>query len=95
MTPTVQVRPPWPAGLTGSLDRLRLDAKTGQLAYLELRHHRLTRCDYWIRVTQDTGLRNLPLHTLLPNRLGIRLMTGSLLTPDHHIDSEHNRHSQE
>lgn len=47
------------------LDGLRLtcfatNTKGGQLADLELRHRRRTRCEDPIRGARDTGLRNLP-----------------------------------
>ena len=38
-----------------------IDAKKGQLADLELRHRRRTRCEDRIRNAKDTGLRNLSL----------------------------------
>jgi hypothetical protein len=37
------------------------DARTGQLAELELRHRRRVRCEDRIRCAKDTGPRNLPL----------------------------------
>jgi hypothetical protein len=40
-----------------------------QLADLELRHRRRARAEDRIRVTKDTGLRNLPLHDLDQNRI--------------------------
>ena len=45
------------------------DAKTGQLADLELRHRRRARCEDRIRNAKDTGLRNLPLHGFAQNQL--------------------------
>jgi hypothetical protein len=41
----------------------------GQLADLELRHRRRARCEDRIRVTKDTGLRNLPLHDFTQNQI--------------------------
>ena len=46
------------------------DAKTGQLADLELRHRRRARCEDRIRCAKDTGLRNLPLHGFAQNQIG-------------------------
>ena len=45
------------------------DAKTGQLADLELRHRRRARCEDRIRNAKDTGLRNLPLHGFAQNQI--------------------------
>jgi hypothetical protein len=45
------------------------DARTGQLADLELRHRRRARCEDRIRNAKDTGLRNLPLHGYDQNQL--------------------------
>jgi hypothetical protein len=57
------------------------DAKTGQLADLELRHRRRARCEDRIRCAKDTGLRNLPLHSFGQNQLWCELvaMAGELL----------------
>lgn len=41
----------------------------GQLAHLELRHRRRARCEDRIRISKDTGLRNLPLQGFDQNRL--------------------------
>jgi hypothetical protein len=41
----------------------------GQLADLELRHRRRARAEDRIRVAKDTGLTNLPLHTLAQNAI--------------------------
>ena len=49
------------------------DAKTGQLADLELRHRRRARCEDRIRCAKDTGLRNLPLHGFAQNQLWCEL----------------------
>jgi len=46
------------------------DAKNGQLADLELRHRRRARCEDRIRAAKDTGLRNLPLHSVNQTRSG-------------------------
>src|SRR5712691_5029404 len=56
------------------------DAKTGQLADLELRHRRRARCEDRIRCAKDTGLRNLPLHSFGQNQLWCELvaMAGEL-----------------
>ena len=40
-----------------------------QLADLELRHRRRARAEDRIRISKDTGLRNLPLHSLDQNRI--------------------------
>lgn len=45
------------------------NAKTGQLAELELRHRRRARCEDRIRAAKDTGLRNLPLHGYAQNQV--------------------------
>jgi hypothetical protein len=45
------------------------DARTGQLADLELRHRRRARCEDRIRCAKDTGLRNLPLHGYDQNQI--------------------------
>jgi Transposase DDE domain group 1 len=50
------------------------DAKTGQLADLELRHRRRARCEDRIRNAKDTGLRNLPLHGFSQNQLWCELV---------------------
>jgi Transposase DDE domain group 1 len=50
------------------------DAKTGQLADLELRHRRRARCEDRIRAAKDTGLRNLPLHGFAQNRIWCELV---------------------
>ena len=50
------------------------DAKTGQLADLELRHRRRARCEDRIRNAKDTGLRNLPLHGFTQNQLWCELV---------------------
>jgi DDE family transposase len=50
------------------------DAKTGQLADLELRHRRRARCEDRIRNAKDTGLRNLPLHGFDQNQLWCELV---------------------
>jgi hypothetical protein len=57
------------------------DAKTGQLADLELRHRRRARCEDRIRNAKDTGLRGLPLHGFAQNQLWCELaaMAGELL----------------
>ena len=41
----------------------------GQLADLELLHRRRARCEGRIRLTKDTGLRNLPLASFAANRI--------------------------
>jgi hypothetical protein len=50
------------------------DAKTGQLADLELRHRRRARCEDRIRAAKDTGLRNLPLHSFAQNQIWCELV---------------------
>jgi hypothetical protein len=45
------------------------NARTGQLADLELRHRRRARCEDRIRNAKDTGLRNLPLHGYDQNQI--------------------------
>jgi hypothetical protein len=45
------------------------DARSGQLADLELRHRRRARCEDRIRGAKDTGLRNLPLKGFAQNQL--------------------------
>jgi hypothetical protein len=50
------------------------DAKSGQLAGLELRHRRRARCEDRIRCAKDTGLRNLPLHGFDQNQLWCELV---------------------
>jgi hypothetical protein len=49
-------------------------AKGRQLADLELRHRRRARCEDRIRITKDTGLRNLPLHGFDQNRIWCALV---------------------
>jgi len=46
----------------------------GQLADLELRHRRRARCEDRIRVSKDTGLRNLPLHDFNQNRIWLAIV---------------------
>ena len=48
------------------------DARTGQLADLELRHRRRARCEDRIRCAKDTGLRGLPLHGFDQNQIWAR-----------------------
>jgi hypothetical protein len=50
------------------------DARTGQLADLELRHRRRARCEDRIRTAKDTGLRNLPLHGFGQNQIWCELV---------------------
>jgi Transposase DDE domain group 1 len=50
------------------------DAKTGQLADLELRHRRRARCEDRIRAAKDTELRNLPLHRFDQNQIWCELV---------------------
>jgi hypothetical protein len=50
------------------------DAKTGQLADLELRHRRRARCEDRIRDAKATGLRNLPLHGFAQNQIWCELV---------------------
>jgi hypothetical protein len=50
------------------------DARTGQLADLELRHRRRARCEDRIRCAKDTGLRNLPLHGFDQNQVWCELV---------------------
>ena len=50
------------------------DAKTGQLAGLELRHRMRARCEDRIRNAKDTGLRNLPLHGFGQNQIWCELV---------------------
>jgi hypothetical protein len=50
------------------------DAKSGQLAGLELRHRRRARCEDRICCAKDTGLRNLPLHGFDQNQLWCELV---------------------
>jgi hypothetical protein len=45
-----------------------------QLPDLELRHRRRARCEDRIRQAKDTGLANLPLHTLAQNRLWLAVV---------------------
>ena len=45
------------------------NARTGQLADLELRHRRRARCEDRIRLAKDTGLANLPLHSFAANQI--------------------------
>jgi hypothetical protein len=47
----------------------------GQLAHLELRHRRRARCEDRIRVSKDTGLRNLPLHGYDHNRIWLAVVS--------------------
>jgi hypothetical protein len=53
----------------------------GQLADLELRHRRRARCEDRIRNAKDTGLANLPLHSMAQHRIWCALVTlaGNLL----------------
>ena len=46
----------------------------GQLADLELRHRRRARAEDRIRCAKDTGLRNLPLHSMNQNQLWCALV---------------------
>ena len=46
-----------------------------QLADLELRHRRRARAEDRIRAAKDTGLTNLPLHDLDPNRIWCAIIT--------------------
>jgi len=46
----------------------------GQLADLELRHRRRARCEDRIRISKDTGLRNLPLHDFDQNRIWLAII---------------------
>jgi len=46
----------------------------GQLADLELRHRRRARCEDRIRISKDTGLRNLPLHDFDQNRVWLAIV---------------------
>jgi len=46
----------------------------GQLADLELRHRRRARCEDRIRISKDTGLRNLPLHDFDQNRIWLAIV---------------------
>lgn len=46
----------------------------GQLADLERRHRRRARCEDRIRSAKDTGLTNLPLHSLAQNNLWCHLV---------------------
>ena len=48
------------------------DARTGQLADLELRHRRRARCEDWC--AKDTGLRNHPLHGFAQNQIWCELV---------------------
>ena len=50
------------------------DARTGQLADLELRHRRRARCEDRIRCAKDTGLRGLPLHGFAQNQMWCELV---------------------
>jgi hypothetical protein len=50
------------------------DARTGQLAGLELRHRRRARCEDRIRCAKDTGLRGLPLHGFDQNQIWCELV---------------------
>jgi hypothetical protein len=45
-----------------------------QLPDLELRHRRRARCEDRIRQAKDTGLANLPLHTLAQNRIWLAVV---------------------
>lgn len=45
------------------------NTRRGQLADLELRHHRRARCEDRIHTAKDTGLRNLPLHDFTQNQI--------------------------
>ncbi|TWE10278.1 IS1380 family transposase [Rudaeicoccus suwonensis] len=46
----------------------------GQLADLELRHRRRARCEDRIRISKDTGLANLPLHSFDQNQIWCALV---------------------
>ena len=50
------------------------NARTGQLADLELRHRRRARCEDRIRNAKDTGLRNLPLHGYDQNQIWCQIV---------------------
>ncbi len=53
----------------GRADPAATSTRAGQLADLELRHHRRARCEDRIRCAKDTGLRNLPLHRYDQNQI--------------------------
>ncbi|BAC70319.1 IS1380 family transposase [Streptomyces avermitilis] len=55
-------------------DLLRHQHPGGQLADLELRHRRPSRCEDRIRNARDTGLRNLPLHDTAQNRIWLEII---------------------
>jgi hypothetical protein len=57
------------------------DARTGQLADLELRHRRRARCEDRIRCAKDTGLPNMPLHGFEQNQIWCEIvaLAGELL----------------
>ena len=46
----------------------------GQLADLEVRHRRRTRCEDRIRAAKDSGLRNLPLKSFAQNRIRCQIV---------------------
>ncbi|GAA2909589.1 hypothetical protein GCM10010517_76030 [Streptosporangium fragile] len=50
------------------------NTKHGQLADLELRHHRRARAEDRIRCAKDTGLANLPLHHVAGNQIWCELV---------------------
>jgi hypothetical protein len=47
----------------------------GQLAALELRHRQRARCEDRIRCAKDTGLENLPLHSMNQNAIWCQIVT--------------------
>ena len=65
---------PHPGAQLRLTDGLRVTAfatntARGQLADLELRHHRRARAEDRIRAAKDTGLKNLPLHDFDQNQI--------------------------
>lgn len=67
--------------ITAFATNTRLGGPGTQLPDLELRHRRRARCEDRIRQAKDTGLVNLPLHTLAQNRiwLAVVALAGDLI----------------
>jgi hypothetical protein len=60
--------------ITAFATNTRAGGPGNQLPDLELRHRRRARCEDRIRQAKDTGLANLPLHTLAQNRIWLAIV---------------------
>jgi len=67
--------------ITAFVTNTRPGGAGSQLPDLELRHRRRARCEDRIRQAKDTGLANLPLHSLAQNRiwLAVVALAGDLI----------------